>query len=89
MVRITFTDNIQRHVACPPMHVNGRTVGEVLEQVFHKKPQMRSYLLDDQGGVRKHMVIFVNGVQIQDPKSLTDPVSAGGEVYIMQALSGG
>lgn len=89
MVRVTFTDNIQRHMACPSMEVDGKTVRAVLEQVFRKNPKMRSYLLDDQGAVRKHMVIFVNGEQIHDPKDLTDSVSAGAEVYVMQALSGG
>ncbi|MFQ6021827.1 MAG: MoaD/ThiS family protein [Acidiferrobacterales bacterium] len=88
-VRVTFTDNIQRHVACPPMEVGGNTVREVLEQVFKKSPRMRSYVLDDQGGVRRHMVIFVNGLQICDTKTLGDPVPAGSEVYVMQALSGG
>ena len=35
------------------------------------------------------MTIFVNGLAIQDRKNLSDPVPADGEVYIMQALSGG
>jgi hypothetical protein len=35
------------------------------------------------------MVIFVNGMQIRDPRGLSDRVSASGTVYVMQALSGG
>lgn len=89
MTNVIFTDNIQRHVACPPIEVSGETVGEVLEQVFACQPLMRSYILDDQGGVRKHMVIFVDGMQIHDPKGLSDRVSTSGTVYVMQALSGG
>ncbi len=89
MAHVTFTDNIQRHVACPPMEVSGQTVREVLEQVFARQPLMRSYILDDQGGVRKHMVVFVDGKQIRDPAGLSDRVSASGTVYVMQALSGG
>jgi molybdopterin synthase sulfur carrier subunit len=89
MAQVTFTDNIQRHIPCPPMKVPGQTVREILEQVFTHQPLMRSYILDDQGGVRKHMVIFVDGVQIRDPRDLSDCVSASGTVYVMQALSGG
>lgn len=89
MIRVTFTDNIQRHVACPPTEAEGETVHQVLEQVFKHCPPMRSYVLDDQGRVRKHMVIFVNGAQIRDLKTLSDVVSAGSEIYVMQALSGG
>ena len=49
----------------------------------------RSYVLDDQGELRFHMVIFVNGEQVRDRTGLTDAVPPGGEVYVMQALSGG
>ena len=89
MARVTFTDNIQRHIPCPSMEVPGQTVREILEQVFVHRPLMRSYILDDQGGVRKHMVIFVDDMQIRDPRGLSDRVSASGTVYVMQALSGG
>lgn len=89
MALVTFTANIQRHIPCPPMQVPGQTIREILEQVFAYQPLMRSYILDDQGGVRKHMVIFVDGAQIRDPTGLSDRVSASGTVYVMQALSGG
>jgi hypothetical protein len=46
-------------------------------------------VLDEHGAVRPHMVIFVNGRQIRDRISLSDPVSADAEVHVMQALSGG
>jgi hypothetical protein len=34
VARIAFTANIQRHVACPEAEAVGRTVREVLENVF-------------------------------------------------------
>lgn len=89
MARVHFTDNIQRHVRCPPMEVDAVTVGEALAAVFKQNPAMRSYVLDDQGGVRKHVVIFVNGCQIEDRQALTDTVPSNATVYVMQALSGG
>jgi sulfur carrier protein ThiS len=89
MARVTFTQNLQRHVQCPPVEVPGRTVRDVLESVFAKNHAARGFVLDDQGAVRKHVVIFVNGQQIQDRVHLEDPVAPDGEVYVMQALSGG
>ncbi len=71
------------------MEVPGQTVREILEQVFVHQPPMCSYILDDQGGARKHIVIFIDGMQIRDPRGLNDRVSASGTVYVMQALSGG
>jgi hypothetical protein len=89
MAEVVFTKNLQRHVACPTVHAVGSTVREVLEAVFVANAQVRGYVLDDQGALRKHMVIFIDGKQIQDRTGLTDPVSAEAEIYIMQALSGG
>ncbi|RMF78571.1 MAG: MoaD/ThiS family protein, partial [Planctomycetota bacterium] len=34
MVRVSFTQNIQRHVACPAVEVPARTVRDALEAVF-------------------------------------------------------
>ena len=89
MARVTFTHTIQRHLPCPPAEADGRTVREVLERVFAANPAAREYVLDDQGAVRRHMVVFVNGRQITDRTRLSDPVPADGEVCVMQALSGG
>ncbi len=89
MAQVTFTKNLQRHVECPTTSVAGTTVRQVLDAVFTENPRVRSYVLDDQGALRKHMVIFVDGEQIGDRVELSDDVSPSGEIYIMQALSGG
>jgi sulfur-carrier protein len=89
MARVTFTANIQRHVACPPMEAEGRTVRDVLDAVFAANPQARGYVLDDQAALRRHMALFVDGVPVRDRASLSDSVGAGSEIYVMQALSGG
>lgn len=89
MVRVTFTENIQRHVTCPPCEVKGQTVREVLEAVFADNDVARGYVLDDRGALRRHMIVFVDGQPVQDRTALTDPVMDAAEVYVMQALSGG
>lgn len=89
MPHVKFTDNIQRHVKCPPAEAPGETVLEVLASYFAENPAASSYVLDDQGALRKHMVIFVNSQQIADRVKLSDPVPSDGTVEIIQALSGG
>jgi molybdopterin converting factor small subunit len=89
MARVTFTANLARHLSCPPVEVDGATVREVLDGVFAENEQARSYVLDDQAALRKHMAIFVNGNQIRDRAKLSDPVPPNGEIYVLQALSGG
>jgi hypothetical protein len=89
MPTITFTPNIQRHVNCPPATVGGETVSQALEAVFRQNPRARAYVLDEQGAVRPHMVVFVDGRQVQDRQRLSDPVTSNAEIYVAQALSGG
>lgn len=89
MIRVVFTDNLQRHVACPPAEVEGATVRQALDEAFRENDRARGYVLDEHGALRHHMVIFVNGAQVRDRKELSDPLPSDGEIYIMQALSGG
>ena len=89
MASVTFTQNIQRHVACPPGDVPGGTLREVLEAVFESNEVARGYVLDDQGVLRRHMNIFVNGEAIRDRVKLSDAVPDDAEVFVIQALSGG
>ena len=89
MPKLAFTPNIQRHVACPPMTVPGTTVAQVLEAAFAENPRARAYVLDDQGALRRHMIIFVGGVAITDRSTLSDPVAEDAVVYVFQSLSGG
>ena len=89
MAKVIFTPNIQRHVACPEAEAEGRTVREVLDNLFAVNAQARSYVLDDQAGLRTHMTIFVDGQGIRDRVHLSDPVSDTSRIYVFQALSGG
>ena len=89
MPRVSFTQNIQRHVECPPGSFDGATVREVLEHVFAANPRARNYVLDEQGALRRHVIIFVDGRQIEDREKQSDAVGPSGELHVMQALSGG
>ena len=89
MAKVAFTANIQRHVACPPTEAPGRTVREVLDAVFAENPLARSYVLDDQSGLRRHMTIFLDGVPIRDRAHLSEPVTDESRIHVFQALSGG
>jgi molybdopterin synthase sulfur carrier subunit len=68
---------------------NGNTLGEVLREIDSNYPGIRSYIVDEQGSLRRHVNIFIDGKLINDRTKLSDPFSAGSEIYIIQALSGG
>ena len=89
MPRVSFTPNLNRHLDCPAADVEGATLRETLEAVFVDNPRLRGYVLDDQGAVRRHVAVFVDNEPVVDRVSLSDPVRADSEVFVMQALSGG
>jgi hypothetical protein len=89
MAKVFFTSNLRRHVDCPSMEAHGSTVREVLAVVFAAQDRLGHYVLDDQGALRKHMSILVDGQRIRDLERLSDPVLPTSEVWVMQALSGG
>ncbi|MFL6798439.1 MAG: MoaD/ThiS family protein [Xanthobacteraceae bacterium] len=89
MAKVVFTPNIQRHVRCPQTEAPGGTVREVLDHLFAANAQARSYVLDDQAALRKHMTIFVDGRMVRDRRQLAEPVGEASTIYVFQALSGG
>lgn len=89
MPRISFTPNLERHIHAPRVEAAGHTVREALDAVFADNPALRGYVLDEQGRLRQHVAIFLNGEMVQDRLHLSDEVTATDEVFVMQALSGG
>ncbi len=89
MAHVSFTDNLLKHLPCPPTEAAGDTVRAVMEAVFADNPPLRSYLVDDQGRLRKHVNIFVNDQMIEDRTALNDAVSDSDRIFVFQALSGG
>jgi sulfur-carrier protein len=89
MAKVTFTANLMRHVDCPSVDAFGATVREVLAAVFAENPRLKSYVVDEQFSLRRHMGIIVDGEIVMDRKRLSDPVESNSEVFVLQALSGG
>ncbi len=89
MPRVVFTPNLARHLDVPASDVSGATVREALDGVFAENPRLRGYVLDDQQRLRRHVAVFVDGQMVRDRDGLSDAVEGGGEIYVMQALSGG
>jgi len=89
MATVRFTQNIQRHVACPTREIAGSTLRAVLDAYFTDNERARGYVLDEQGKVRQHMVVFIDGEMVRDRDTLSDPVQPNSTIDVIQALSGG
>jgi sulfur-carrier protein len=89
MPTIRFTATLARHRDTPVLTANGVTVAQVLAAGLADDPLLKGYVLDEQGRLRKHVNIFVDGRKVADRLRLSDPVGPATEIYILQALSGG
>jgi len=89
MATVRFTQNIQRHVPCPTREVNGATLRAVLDDYFRENEKARGYVLDEQGKIRQHMVVFIDGEMARDRDRLTDAVKPESVIDVIQSLSGG
>jgi len=84
-----FTQNLTRHTECPTAQMSADTVGELFERYFESWPAVRDYVLDNQGEVRHHVKVLVDGRNLRDRRKLMDRLNPDSEVYVFQALSGG
>ena len=80
---------LRRHIDCAPTKVVGSTVREALQAMYALHPRLASYVVDEQGALRKHVVVYVNGQRIGDRSAQSDPVAESDEIHVFQALSGG
>ncbi len=89
MARIVFTQQLLRFTEIPEVQTPASTLREALEASFAANPQLRGYVLDEQGHLRKHVAVFIDGQMIRDRRDLSTPLAPASEIYVLQALSGG
>jgi molybdopterin converting factor small subunit len=68
------------------VEADGATIAEVLTDLDRQYPGIRFRVVDEQGALRRHMNIFVDGERARD---LSLPLEGVDELVVMQALSGG
>jgi len=89
MPTVEFAPALTRHVPCPPRQVAGATLRAALDNAFQTAPALKSYVLDEQGAVRKHVAVFVNARMIASRTQLDIALDPQDKVMVIQALTGG
>ena len=89
MPTVEFAPALTRHVACSAQQVEAGMLRDVLLAAFAAAPRLQGYVLDEQGTVRKHVAVFVNGRMIASRSQLDIPLEQGDKVMVIQALTGG
>jgi molybdopterin converting factor small subunit len=65
------------------------TVAEVFAMLAREYPGIRQRVLDDQGNLRRHVNVFVDGENVRYGAGLQTKVGPDAEISILPALSGG
>lgn len=71
------------------LEVEATDVAGVVRALEARAPGIGFYLCDERGRLRPHVNVFIGKILIRDRRTLSDAVSAGDKVSILQALSGG
>jgi MoaD family protein len=71
------------------VELDGSTVGEVLKNLDAAHPGFSDRLLDDAGGLRRFVNVFVADDDVRFLQGLDTPVPDGETVAIIPAVAGG
>ena len=75
--------------AADEVAIDGRTVGEVIENLEKKHPGVKERLCDEKGNVRRFVNIYANEEDIRFLDNLATAVKDGDSVSIVPAIAGG
>jgi sulfur-carrier protein len=86
MALVRLRGPLKRMAGNRPEHaVDGASVGELLAAIEIAHPQVKGWILDESGMLRRHINVFVNGeLGEQDTR-----VGADDRIDVLPAISGG
>jgi molybdopterin converting factor small subunit len=65
------------------------TLAEALSALWKLYPGLRDRILTEQGQMREHINVFIGDEDVRYTGGLTSPISAGSDISIVPAISGG
>jgi molybdopterin converting factor small subunit len=71
------------------LNIDGRSAGEVLRKLSTQFENMAPKLFREDGSLRAHFIIYVNGRDIRLSEGVDTPVGPETEIKLFAALTGG
>jgi molybdopterin synthase sulfur carrier subunit len=65
--------------------LDGSTAAEVIRALEARHPELRGWILDERGMIRRHINVFINGERSGE----TAPVRSGDRIELVPAITGG
>ena len=85
-MRVMIPGALRSYTEAGQAEARGATLALLLDDLERQYPGIRFRMVDEQGRIRRHIRIFINGAQEHD---LARTLHHRDEVIIAQALSGG
>jgi molybdopterin converting factor small subunit len=85
-VQVLIPSALRSYTQSGRADAHGATLAAVLDDLERQYPGIRFRMVDEQGRIRRHIRIFINGTQCHD---LATVLHERDDVIIAQALSGG
>jgi MoaD family protein len=71
------------------VHAEGATVGEVFDDLVRQFPDLKAQVLADDGGLHRHLNVFLNDDDIRYLGKLDAKVNDDDTITLMPAVAGG
>ena len=68
---------------------SGKTLDEVFADIDRRHPGFRSRVLDDRGGIRSYVNVYVGDADARGSGGLQTAVPDGSEIMVIPAMAGG
>lgn len=85
-MQVLIPTSLRSYTRVSRVEAVGTTLGDLLADLDRQFPGIRFRMVDEQGRLRPHMRVFVNGQAVLEP---AQPLQPTDDVSIVQALSGG
>jgi MoaD family protein len=88
-VEVKVTSVLQKVTGAKSVQSEGKTVGELLEDMNARYPGFKEQITMDDGSLHRFVNIYINDEDIRFLQSLDTPVKEGDVLSILPALAGG
>jgi len=85
MARVTLRAPLSELCGGRTHEIEGATVSDVLFELERAHPSIAGWVLDEQGRIREHVNIFVNGTAGEG----RTPVGETDQLHVLPAITGG
>jgi molybdopterin synthase sulfur carrier subunit len=88
-MKVRIPSSLRRLTGAAAVEETAATTGELVTRLDARFPGFAGRICEPDGQLKRHINIFVNGVNVRDLQMMDTALAAGDEVLIAPAMAGG